>query len=224
MQTYIARNTKNGKFYIGSTVNFEHRKNQHFRDSSELPFHRALRKNPSDFEWEVFEDNSEGRELEQALLDMFFGTEMCYNLNPNADSINWSPKGKIWVHKGSEESWCEEGKEIPEGWEKGRGWDPSEAVREVRRKRATGWSHPNQSGNTGRVWVVNSNFTQEKFLQMGEEIPEGWKKGRLPRTPTKETCEKIGNHSRGRKWWNDGKGNTKHCSNCPGEGWMPGRG
>jgi hypothetical protein len=28
----------------------------------------------------------------------------------------------------------------------------------------------------------------------------------------------------GKKWWNDGCGNTKFGVECPGKGWFPGRG
>lgn len=49
------------------------------------PFQNALRKHPDAFEWEVVEDTSDQPLLEQALLDMWFGTEMCYNLSPYAD-------------------------------------------------------------------------------------------------------------------------------------------
>jgi group I intron endonuclease len=86
MITYIATNTLNGKFYIGSTIDFEKRKKSHINSELEYPFHRALRKNPEAFVWEVYLDDSEGRELEQALLDMWFGKEQCYNLSENASS------------------------------------------------------------------------------------------------------------------------------------------
>lgn len=85
MITYIAVNTKNGKFYIGSTNNFERRKKQHLGNKSSTPFHNALRKEPHKFEWETWEDDFDNPVLEQALLDMWFGKECCYNLNPSAD-------------------------------------------------------------------------------------------------------------------------------------------
>ena len=84
METYKATNTLNGKFYIGSTNNFSRRKIEHLRSTKNLPFQNALRKNPGVFEWEVWGDDSQDPILEQALLDMWFGTEQCYNLNPNA--------------------------------------------------------------------------------------------------------------------------------------------
>ena len=84
MITYKATNTLNGRFYIGSTTNFESRKSQHLRSKKSHPFHNALRKNPDAFEWEVQSDDCDEPVLEQALLDMWFGKECCYNLNPTA--------------------------------------------------------------------------------------------------------------------------------------------
>jgi group I intron endonuclease len=84
MDTYKATNTLNGKFYIGSTTNFERRKTEHLKCEENYPFQNALRKNPEAFEWEVWYDDSDEPILEQALLDMWFGCEQCYNLNPSA--------------------------------------------------------------------------------------------------------------------------------------------
>lgn len=84
MNTYIATNTLNGKFYIGSSKNFEQRKKEHLAGKENYPFQNALRKNSEIFEWEVTSDDSDEPILEQALLEMFFGTEQCYNLNPIA--------------------------------------------------------------------------------------------------------------------------------------------
>jgi len=85
MDTYKATNTTNGKFYIGSTKNFEKRKKGHLQSKDNYPFQNALRKNPEAFEWECWSDDSDEPILEQALLDMWFGTEQCYNLNPSAE-------------------------------------------------------------------------------------------------------------------------------------------
>ena len=84
MITYIATNVTNGKFYIGSTKDFEDRKKGHLKSKENYPFQNALRANPDAFEWEVWSDESKGRELEQALLDMWFGKGQCYNLSKNA--------------------------------------------------------------------------------------------------------------------------------------------
>lgn len=88
MDTYKATNTTNGRFYIGSTVNFERRRKEHLSSKENYPFQNALRKNPDSFEWEVWHDDSDEPALEQALLDMWYGTEQCYNLNPYADRLN----------------------------------------------------------------------------------------------------------------------------------------
>jgi group I intron endonuclease len=84
MDTYKATNTLNGKFYIGSTTNFEKRKQEHLKSKKNYPFQNALRNNPEAFQWEVWHDDSSEPVLEQALLDTWFGKEMCYNLNPQA--------------------------------------------------------------------------------------------------------------------------------------------
>ena len=88
MDTYKATNTTNGKFYIGSTTNFDRRKTEHLNSKRSLPFQNALRKNPDSFEWEVWHDDCEEPILEQALLDMWHGKECCYNLNPLADRLD----------------------------------------------------------------------------------------------------------------------------------------
>jgi group I intron endonuclease len=85
MDTYKATNTINGKFYIGSTNNFEKRRSEHLCSQHNYPFQNALRKNPEAFIWETVSDDSNEPILEQALLDMYYGTEQCYNLNPVAN-------------------------------------------------------------------------------------------------------------------------------------------
>jgi len=84
MITYRAINTLNGKFYIGSTRDFNKRKQEHLTTAEEYHFQRALRKNPEVFVWEVYEDDSEEPVLEQALLDAWFGKSQCYNMSPYA--------------------------------------------------------------------------------------------------------------------------------------------
>jgi len=85
MITYIATNTTNGKFYIGSTVDFERRKTEHLASNSKYPFQQSLRKNPENFVWVTAKDNLDHPLFEQKLLDLYYGTELCYNLNPKAD-------------------------------------------------------------------------------------------------------------------------------------------
>jgi len=99
MITYTATNTLNGKFYIGSTTNFEKRKKGHLQSKSNYPFQNALRKNPEAFEWEFVEDDCEEPVLEQALLDMWHGTEQCYNLTPYATRPTFRGKNHTEEHK-----------------------------------------------------------------------------------------------------------------------------
>jgi len=111
MDTYRATNTTNGKFYIGSTTNFERRKYEHLRSLDNLPFQNALRNNPEAFEWEVWSDDSNEPILEQALLDTWFGKECCYNLNPCASRPpSWEgkehkPETKIKQSVSAVKSW-----------------------------------------------------------------------------------------------------------------------
>jgi hypothetical protein len=92
MFTYKATNTLNGKFYLGSTTDFEKRKKSHLSSQKNYPFQNALRKKPEMFEWEVWEDNSDDPILEQTLLDMWFGKEQCYNLCPYSNRPRFNMK------------------------------------------------------------------------------------------------------------------------------------
>lgn len=186
MITYLARNTRNGKFYIGSTTNFEKRKKEHLANRGSFPFHRALRANPDGFEWETFEDESEGRELEQALLDMFFGTEMCYNLSPSARCpLFWKATGHSWINNGTTEKYIEVGALVEEGWELGRLPFGAEAKEKMSRAQL-GKKRPECATAVGRVWVTNPDRTEEIYLKPGEDVPEGWMKGRKKFAPRNE--------------------------------------
>lgn len=80
MITYTATNTRTGQFYIGSTLNFKKRQQEHLSSKEPLPFQRSLRKSPEEWEWEFVEDDRDDRDLEQFLLDLFWGTKGCLNL------------------------------------------------------------------------------------------------------------------------------------------------
>ena len=86
MITYTATNTRTGQVYTGSTFDFKKRQQEHLSSKSPFPFQRGLRKNPDEWEWDFVEDDREDRELEQFLLDLFWGTESCLNLAADADS------------------------------------------------------------------------------------------------------------------------------------------
>ena len=54
------------------------------------------------------------------------------------------------------------------------------------------------------------------------------KKGKKPpnygKAHSEETKRKMREAKKGKKWWNDGCGNNKKSAECPGEGWVLGRG
>jgi group I intron endonuclease len=117
MDTYKSTNTKNGKFYIGSTKNFEKRKKGHLNSTENYPFQRALRKDPDAFEWEVWSDDSDEPILEQALLDVWFGKECCYNLSPYAYRPPDMTGKKMWVNEEGAQTFSVE--PPGEGWSLG---------------------------------------------------------------------------------------------------------
>ena len=43
------------------------------------------------------------------------------------------------------------------------------------------------------------------------------------KNPSEETRRKLSEASKGRRWWNDGCGNTKFAAEYPGDGWKLGR-
>ena len=52
----------------------------------------------------------------------------------------------------------------------------------------------------GRVWVTNSDKSEELYLKKGEEIPEGWIRGRMKRPPrSQESRDRTSNALKGKK-------------------------
>ena len=198
MITYKATNTLNGKFYIGSTGDFEKRRQQHLKSSLNYPFQSALRKTPEVFEWEVVEDDSEDPVLEQALLDMWYGTEMCYNLNSKADR---PPSWKGKSHK-------EETLVKMRAAAKLRPPLTSEQVqRGVETRIKNGNLFP--SGETREKMRVS--HTGRKHSEISKQKRSEKLKGRSP-------------FVKGSRWWiNIHTLDTKMFHEDPGEGWTPGR-
>ena len=189
MDTYKSTNTINGRFYIGSTTNFKSRKKAHLNSDCNFPFQNALRANPEAFIWEVWTDDSKNRELEQALLDMWFGTEQCYNLSPYANGgSGFVCQDYTWITNKTVEKLLPPGENVPEGWEAGR-LPFSPEVRKKKSESLTNWEdNPfrkkgEESMSHGRKWVTTPEKDQEKYLKPGEETPEGWISGRMKRPP-----------------------------------------
>jgi group I intron endonuclease len=174
MFTYKATNTSNGKFYIGSTNNFEKRKKGHLKSKESYPFQNALRKNPKAFEWEVWEDNSDEPILEQALLDMFFGTGQCYNLNPIASrppshkGRKKTPEHRARIgkaHKGRVKSpeECEKISRAKKGKPPGMALPDGTIPREIVEKRAA-----SRVAN-GKKWTQEQRKSLGLKIQLAEE-------------------------------------------------------
>jgi hypothetical protein len=189
MDTYKSTNTLNGRFYIGSTTNFEKRKKEHLNSTCNFPFQRALRANPEVFEWEVWTDESKNRELEQALLDMWFGTEQCYNLSPYANGgSGFVCQDYTWITNKVDEKLLPPGEDVPEGWEAGRLPFSPEAKKKKSLRNLEWEKNPfrktgEESMSHGRKWVTTPEKDREKYLKPGEEAPEGWISGRMKRPP-----------------------------------------
>lgn len=91
MITYRAVNTKNGRWYVGSTVDFARRKREHLKSKAKSPFYNALRRDPGAFRWEILEeDDRDDRLAEELILGAWFGSPYCYNLNSAA--VGFSPE------------------------------------------------------------------------------------------------------------------------------------
>ena len=238
MDTYKATNTLNGKFYIGSTSDFKRRKREHLTSKENYPFQNALRKNPNAFEWEVNEDDSSEPILEQALLDMWFGTEMCYNLNPAASRppvMSGRDHPMFGVPKSDEVK--------QKNREAHLGKKATKETRELMSSQRQGEDNPmygrkgESSPAFGRLWWVNKSLDLETFTK--ENPGDGWELGRLQ--VKEETSRRISEMTEGERnpmfgrtgkeapawgkvWWvNKDTKEEKLESDCPGSGWIKGR-
>lgn len=194
MITYIATNVINGKFYIGSTLNFEKRKLDHLKSKSNYPFQNSLRKNPDNFEWEIYEDEYNEPILEQSLLDMWWGKSQCYNINKYA-SRPPDPTGR----KVKDETRIKISNKT-----KGRF---------INEKTRTAVS---QSNKTRKL--------SEETLKKKSEVVSGEKNPFYGKKHTEETIKKYSEMRRGMKWWyNEVYNKCCMSKECPGDGWELGR-
>ena len=146
--------------------------------NANYPFQNALRKHPDDFVWEYTEDECDEPLLEQALLDMWFGTEMCYNLRPLA--------------VGGQSLASEETKQKMSNSHKGRKISDQTRAAMSRAKKGikfteehkqnislgiTGRTH--DSWNRGKSWFYNVSTLETKMFFKHPGV--GWEKGRKPK-------------------------------------------
>jgi hypothetical protein len=197
MITYRAINKTNGRFYIGSTKDIKRRKRDHRKSRANTPFQLDYRENPENFEWEVYEDESDGRELEEALLEMYAGTELCYNASKSI--YGGGVVGGQWWRKldGTEET---HRTDCPgEGWVIGRLQSSTEAARKANlgrnvnpqlreklsrklkgRKRTEATKERMRSSWKGKHWWTNP---EGKSCRAVEKPGENWVKGRVYSEP-----------------------------------------
>jgi hypothetical protein len=199
MITYRAINTLNGKFYIGSSKNwetFEKRKRVHMNYGEAYFFQRELRKNPDAFVWETFEDDSEEPVLEQALLDMWFGKEQCYNLSPEASRppISSGDQHPMYGRRG------EESPIFGRVW-----WVKSDGSEETH-----SFEQPGEDWSRGRKTVSNETKMKQSENRRGRKKPPGF-------------GEKVAASKKGRVWWVNERGEMKCQRTCPGSEWKQGR-
>jgi group I intron endonuclease len=241
MDTYKATNTLNGKFYIGSTTDFEKRKKAHLNSKQNYPFQNALRKNPEAFIWEVWSDDSDEPILEQALLDMWYGKEQCYNLNPSAKHPPkaygrvWSPETKARLRE------LNRGDKNPN-----YGKSPSPETRQKMKERMSGNNNPfygkkhteeakqkNREAHTGennscygRRGELSPQFGKKHTEETKRKMSEsqlGEKHWNYGGTIPPEIKQKFREAKLGRKWWVSPEGETKLQMERPGPSWKPGR-
>ena len=153
MDTYRATNTLNGKFYIGSSVNFERRKREHLSSKETYLFQTDLRKNPEAFIWEVYTDNLDTNEHEVRLLKESYFDVRCYNLNSCAERPP-SQKGKTWWRNEltQKHKLCFE-KPGGEGWEKG-------FLQKTRKKQSEAVSEERKKAQSERMLGVLNHFSK----------------------------------------------------------------
>ncbi len=214
MITYLAINTKNGKFYIGSTSNFLDRKRTHLSSNLNHPFQNALRKDSSSFVWEVYEDNSEDPVLEQALLDQWYGKEQCYNLSPFAgrpptctghteETINKMKQTRNLAGYGDRvRKWIQEKFEDPEFKESHR--------------RAT-----IEGSNTPEARLKNSQRRIENWND--PDYRERLKEAHRNKWKDPEYRNKQSEARKNLRWFVNPQNQTTKANEAPGPEWKPGR-
>jgi len=92
-------------------------------------------------------------------------------------------------------------------------------------KRKMSEAHKNMSEETKRKIseVRKGKPLSEETKRKMSEARKGENNYMFGKTHNEETKKKLSELKIGRKWWNDGSGNTKFSLDCPGDGWVLGR-
>ena len=101
MLTYKATNTKSGRYYIGSALDYCRymgRMGNHHYTKVRQQFQVDLQESPRDFVWEILrEDELETRDYEQELLYACADDPLCYNLARKCGRTNVDPPEKTFT-------------------------------------------------------------------------------------------------------------------------------
>ena len=217
MDTYRATNTANGKFYIGSAKVFEERKKAHHSSKENYPFQNALRRSPEAFQWEVWSDDSDKPILEQAMLDMWFGKEQCYNLSPNA---NRPPS-----RKGASDS--DETRQKKSDAKKGKKpWVNLITGEVCRRSECPGpdWKQGLSEKTKNKLSQINSGENNPNFGKKASEETRRRRSESLSGvTLTDDHKRKLSKKKQGVKHWVNKLSERKFQVESPGPEWQNGR-
>jgi group I intron endonuclease len=177
----------NGKFYIGSTKDFERRKREHLCSKENYPFQEDLRKNPEAFVWEVYVDDLDTNEHEVRLLKKFFFDVRCYNINPCAERPPNVTGRKRWKNElTQEQKLCFE-KPEGEGWEKGM------LQKTIERGQAARLGIPRTKETKKKIGEANTGkISTEEFKKRISESRTG-------KTSSEETKKKLSGLRIGKK-------------------------
>ena len=133
------------------------------------------------------------------------GTGILRNKTDGGDGPSGAIRSEEWRRKQSE---ARKGENHPN-----YGKSPSE---ETRRK----LSEVKKGENNPLYGKSHSEETRRKK----SEANKGKKSSEETRRKCSEAKKGENNPSYGKKWWNDGKGNYKRSTECPGPNWVSGRG
>jgi group I intron endonuclease len=204
MITYVSINLSNRKFYIGSTVDFDRRWQEHTTSTCNYPFQNALRNNPNNFFVLISEDDGlEIREEEQFYLDFYHGSEQCYNISKDASApMQGRTHSKETIGKMKGRPFTE---------------DMVEKRKDTWIKKYRG--HPS-AGKEG-YWKGKTRLNHSEKMS-GENNPMFGVKLSGENNPmygtTGELCPVFGT-----KWWVNEQGENKRQKDSPGPEWQPNR-
>lgn len=203
---YRATNTINGKVYIGFDSYWPKRKGEHKGSAQRgepYKFYNAVRKYGWDkFVWDIIYQSKDYNHclniMEQYFIDEHDSIKNGYNgqnggIGGAVGSFWWN-NGAVQIHT-----------QIP----------PNDTFIKGRLSFNNRGAKLGAEVNSNKHWI-NDGHTNMMIFKT-DPIPEGFIKGRL-------CCfgGTHGAHSKGSKWWNNGKTSTMSHS-CPGEDYIPGR-